>query len=94
MYKYVNTYAFLTDADFSVSTITITVPAFSDEILEIPNFFKVIDDDINEIEQNFTVFAEIGSDVYDGFGCFQTYGDPNCRHSGTTEIRIIDNDCK
>ena len=57
-----------------------------------------IDDDVNEIQQTFVLVAEIGYDVPNSFTCFQIQvGDADClrsRRTGTTEIRIIDNDRK
>ena len=81
--------------DFTNSSVTITVPANS-QTMEIPQFFTVLDDDINEDEQNFAIVAEIGPDVPDGVVCFQTrVGETECHgRRGATEIRIRDNDCK
>ena len=64
---------------------------------ELPNdWFNVTDDNVNEIEQSFAVMAEVGADVPDGISCFQTQDrETNCHgRSGTTEIRIEDNDRK
>ena len=54
------------------------------------------DDEIDEIEQSFTLVAEIGDDVPDSFACFQRHvGDTDCfGRTGATEIRIMDNDGK
>ena len=81
--------------DFTSSSVTITVPANS-QVMEIPQFFTVLDDDINEDEQNFAIVAEIGPDVPDGVVCFQTrVGETECHgQRGATEIRIRDNDGK
>ena len=82
-------------ADFSVESITVTVPADSTRF-EIPQFFTIVDDDIDEDEQSFAVLAEIGPDVPDGVSCFQFYeGAVSCfGRKGATEIRITDNDRK
>ena len=76
---------------------TAEVPAATTDslqIYEIPNFFSVRDDNIDEFMQSFAVVAEIGPDVPDNFTCFQRQaGLQDCfgRH-GATEIRIVDND--
>ena len=61
---------------------------------EIPEFFCIIDDDVNEVEQSFAVVAEIGADVPDSVSCFQIGpGFPDCYgRLGATKIRIADND--
>ena len=81
--------------DFTNSSITITVPANS-QTMEIPQFFTVLDDDINENQQSFAIVAEIGPDVPDGVVCFLTrVGETECHgRRGATEIRISDNDGK
>ena len=83
------------DPDFSDTPITITVPADS-QTFEIPSFFTINDDNIDENEQSFAVVAEIGQDVPDGVSCFQTaVGETDCfGQRGATEIRITDNDRK
>ena len=83
------------DPDFSDTPITITVPA--DRItFEIPPFFSINDDNIDEYEQSFAVVAEIGPDVPENISCFQTaVGETECfGRRGATEIRITDNDRK
>jgi hypothetical protein len=81
--------------DFSSVAMTFTVPPNVDEFV-IPNFFTVVDDDINEIDQSFALVAELGPDVPDDFACFQIRdGDTECFGTGrlgATEIKIIDND--
>ena len=78
-------------------TLTVEVPASESDgpqIFEVPDFFDVIDDDIDEIEQSFAIVAEIGDDVPEYMRCFQTQvGDTDCSgRFGATEIRINDND--
>ena len=65
----------------------------------LPNFFQVIDDDIDEVEQSFAIVAELGPDVPEtpfNFSCFQLRaGERDCLgRRGATEIRITDNDRK
>ena len=64
--------------------------------LEIPQFFSVVDDNIDEYEQSFAIVAEIGPDVPDGVSCFQiAEGETECfGRRGATEIGITDNDRK
>ena len=89
-------------ADFSDLPITIEIPAATDDgaqEFELPNFFQVIDDDIDEIEQSFAIVAEFGPDVTEvpfNFSCFQLQaGETECfGRRGATEIRITDNDRK
>ena len=82
-------------ADFSVESTTVTVPANSTQF-EIPKFFTIVDDDINEAWQSFSVIAEIGPDVPDGVSCFQPHpGTVPCfGRRGATEIIILDFDSK
>ena len=82
-------------SDFSSSSITITVPA-NTQNFEVPHFFSVTDDDIDEEEQSFALVAEIGPDVPDGVSCFQiSEDDRECNgRRGATEVRISDNDSK
>ena len=56
----------------------------------------MIDDNVDEIEQNFALVAQLGDDVPDNFTCFQTQvGDTECLgRKGATEIKILDNDRK
>ena len=55
---------------------------------------RIIDDDVNEIEQRFVLVGELGPEVPDEFACFQvTFGEAECRgRVGTTGIRIRDNE--
>ena len=82
-------------SDFSDTPINVTIPANTREF-EIPTFFTINDDNINEDEQNFAVVAEIGPDVPDGISCFQSPLESTICHGrrGATEIRITDNDRK
>ena len=85
-------------ADFTNVSLTIEVPA-ARTVFEVPHFFQVTDDDINEYEQSFAIVAELGPDVTDtpfNFGCFQLQvGETECfGRRGVTEIRITDNDRK
>ena len=61
---------------------------------EIPEFFSIVDDNVNEVEQRFAVVAEIGADVPDNVSCFQIgLGFRGCYgRLGATEIIIADND--
>ena len=92
--------SFSTVTDFTGTPITLEVPAATTDddaqVFELPNFFQVIDDDINEIEQSFAIVAELGPDVPDRIACFQLQaGDSGCfGRRGATEIRITDNDRK
>ena len=90
-------------ADFTNVSITIVVPAATSPVpsFTLPQFFSVIDDDINEVEQRFAVVAEIGLDIPDTCYrrgecvCFQYPNSGDCHgRLGTTEIRIVDNDGK
>ena len=89
-------------ADFTDMSITIEIPAAANDRTQeifLPNFFQVIDDDIDEVEQSFAIVAELGPDVPDtpfNFSCFQLQaGDSECfGRRGVTEIRITDNDRK
>ena len=88
--------------DFTHLPITLEIPAATDDgaqEFELPNFFQVIDDDIDEVEQSFAIVAEIGPDVTEvpfNFSCFQLQTtDPECfGRRAATEIRITDNDRK
>ena len=95
--------------DFSQNGTIVTVPA-NRRTFQIPQFFTIVDDDIDEDEQSFVIVAEIGDDVPDelaigaktGFdtsvniSCFQLgVGRTTCHgRRGATKIRIDDNDCK
>ena len=86
--------------------MNVIVPAavtLGSQTFELPEFFRVVDDDINEVKQSFALVAEIGPDVtdtcyVDGIitecSCFQTeIGETECfGRSGATEIRITVND--
>ena len=86
--------------DFSDSVVELTIPAANDptggpQTYLIDQFFRVVDDDVDEILQVFAVVAEIGPDVPDGISCFQTIDDPNCNgRFGAIRINIVDNDRK
>ena len=84
-------------ADFTVSTRTVTVPAANpNKTFQFPEFFRVIDDNINEMDQIFVLAVEIGADVPIGSGCFLLAAErTECfgRH-GATRIIIKDNDRK
>ena len=79
--------------DFSDQPITVEVPAHS-RTFRVTEFFTIVDDDIDEDEQSFAIVAEIGPDVPENIGCFQTgLRDAECHgRRGATEIRITDND--
>ena len=81
--------------DFNDTSINITVPAQS-RSLEIPFFFIINDDNIDEDEDSFAIVAEIGPDVPDGVSCFQTaVGETECfGRRGAIEIKIKDDDRK
>ena len=86
--------------------MNVIVPAATSrgfQTFELPEFFRIVDDDINEVKQSFALVAEIGPDVtatcdVDGIisecSCFQTAdGEIECfGRSGATEIKITDND--
>ena len=86
----------------------VTVPAAvtaGTQTFELPEFYSIVDDEINEVEQSFALVATLGLDVtatcdVDGVisecSCFQTaVGETECfGRSGATEIRITDNDRK
>ena len=91
--------------DFTTVLTSVTVPASISggiQTFQLPQFYTVIDDNIDEFEQSFALIVEIGPDVptncHEGAdcSCFQTIlGDSNCYgRTGATEIRIRDNDCK
>ena len=63
-------------------------------VLQIPQFFKVADDEIVEQEQSFALVAEVDADVPESFVCFKPqFNDRNCYgRRGATEIRIVDDD--
>ena len=86
-------------ADFTMSTRTVTVPTspnIGTQTFQFPEFFRVIDDNINEMDQIFVLAVEIGPDVSIGSGCFLLAAErTECfgRH-GATRIIIKDNDRK
>ena len=86
---------FITGTDFSNRQLSFTIPA-NVEAYEIPQFFTITDDNIDEDQQSFAIVAEIGSDVPDGVSCFQiAAGDTDCHgRRGAIEIKIIDDDRK
>ena len=72
-----------------------TVPAHRNQF-QLPEFFTVNDDNINEPDQVFTITVEVGPDVPEGYSCFQLFPGANgCfgRH-GAARIVIKDNDRK
>ena len=90
----------LKGADFTDDCKEFTVPNFAtgDNTYFLEEFFRVHDDDIDEVEQSFALIATLGSDVPDGVACFQSQvGDSDCINDGrlgVTRIRIRDNDRK
>ena len=94
------------DSDFSDDCMSVTVPAaitLGPQTFALPEFFRIVDDEINEVQQSFALVAEIGPDVTDTCdvngvitecSCFQTeIGETECLgRSGATEIKITDND--
>ena len=82
-------------ADFRGEPVTVVVPAGS-LTFTVPEFFTIVDDDIDENEQIFAIVAEIGPDVSKNINCF-IMGNAltECLgRRGATEIRIADNDGK
>ena len=78
--------------DFTDTPLVINVGANKNEV-EVPYFFTVIDDEIDEFEQSFALVAEIGQEVPDNISCFQVPGTVECfGRFGATEIIINDND--
>ena len=92
------TQLFSTGADFYDETFTFKVDGESTEmglfLIRLENV--TIDDDIDESEQSFVLVAELGDDVPENFVCFQRQmSDTQCfGRTGSTEIRIMDNDGK
>ena len=92
--------------DFTDDCMNINVPAATtpgSQTFELPEFYSIVNDEINEVKQSFVLVAEIGPDItatcdVDGIitecSCFQTAdGETECfGRSGATEIRITDND--
>ena len=60
---------------------------------EIPTFFNITDDDINEVQQSFAIIADI-INVPENISCFQrAIGENICQgRRGATAMRIMDND--
>ena len=90
---------FSVDDDFSSSTIIVTVPANQNQgvqTFQLPKFFTVIDDNINEPDQVFAVIAEVGQDVPENYCCLLLYaGATDCFvGGGAARIIIKDNDRK
>ena len=77
-----------------MTSINVTIPA-GGRTFDIPTFFTVNDDDIDEDEQSFAVVADI-LDVPENISCFQTAPGtiPCYGKRGATETRIADNECK
>ena len=76
---------------------TVTVPASVGagiQTFQLPEFFTVVDDNINENDQIFAVIVEIGADVPEGTGCFLLQpGAIQCvGKGGATRVIIRDND--
>ena len=76
-----------------------TIPASSSQgiqTFQLPEFFRVVDDNVNENDQFFAVFAEIGTDVPVNTSCFKQQADETVCLSkrGATRIIIEDNDCE
>ena len=91
-------------SDFSNASFVVTVPPNEDSTepsdFTIPQGFTIIDDDIDEVVQNFVLVGEIGADVPDRFTCFQREeGETGCNSNmepiakfGAAKIQINDND--
>ena len=95
MYIHKSMLNFYTGSDFTTPTITVTVPA-SSGTYQLPQFFSVVDDSSNELDQLFAVVAEVGPDVPEGTSCFKVNEyDTSCfGRRGATRIIIKDNDRK
>ena len=90
---FVNTHA---GADFTSDNSTVEIPSYS-EFFDLPEFFRVLDDNIDEMRQSFAIIVEIGPDVPDyptNFSCFRTFVHGRTCHGrrGAAQIRINDND--
>ena len=70
-----------------------TIPPSSTSRI-VSQVIRITDDNINEIEQRFTLVVELRSEIPDEFSCFRvTFGEAECRgRVGATGIRIRDND--
>ena len=83
------------DDDFSSAPFEVIIPAGSSAFV-LPPDFEVVDDDVNEIEQDYALIGELGDDVTDRFACFQRrIGDEQgcaAGRTGATKIEIFDND--
>ena len=96
------------NGDFSDDCVTVMVPAAvqpGPQTFPLPEFYSIVDDDINEVDQSFALVATVGDDVtatcdVNGIisecSCFQTgVGEIECfGRSGATQIRISDDDRK
>ena len=82
----------LSEVDFSSGAINFTIPA-NRKLVEIPTFFTIDDDDINEVQQTFAIIADF-VDVPENIRCFKhAIGESLCQgRRGATAIRITDND--
>ena len=83
-----------TGTDFTSDPFTVRISAGMTKFVLPDNF--LVDDDVNEIEQDFALIGELGTDVPDSFACFQRrMGDERgciAGRTGATTIQIIDND--
>ena len=69
--------------------IEIVVPAGSQKF-NIPQFFTIVDDDINEPVESFAIVAEI-ENVLENISCFKVTVGSDCNgQRGATKIRIKD----
>ena len=98
MFSYSCTYIhFLSfaDDDFSSAPFEVMIPAGTTTLVLPPNF-RVEDDNMNEIEQDYALIGELGDDVTDKFACFQRRDRDHrgcaAGRTGATTIRIFDND--
>ena len=92
-------------SDFTVGCWNVMIPAAVQpglQTFELPEFYSIVDDEINEAEESFALVATVGDDVsatcdVNGIisecSCFQT-GVECFGQSGATQIRISDNDRK
>ena len=81
----------LLDADFNTTSITIAIPAGTEEFIISNRFF--FDDEIHELDQSFALVGVLGNDVPDRFACFQR-GTLCFGRTGAITIKIEDNDGK
>ena len=78
--------------DFTTNSFTVKIPANTTSFA-LPDRFVVVDDNVNEIEEAFTLIGEL--DVPEEFACFQTQKDePGCigGRMGAIKVLIDDND--